>query len=197
MNSPSSSVIVTVAGPYSRFVRREDVAAELVGHELGAVADAEDGDLAAPDRRIGARGVLVVDGVRAAREDDRLGALGARSPPTACRAAGAPSRRSARGLRRAISWANWLPKSRTTTVSGSIGRSSSGSIRRWRVERRLEVGLDLGVVGGEDAVAGVRRLAVDGLAASVRSSRRPRPRRFCDSSSVTTEFAALLAALSA
>jgi hypothetical protein len=35
------------------------------------------------------------------------------------------------------------------------------ALRRWRVERLLEVCLDLGVVGGEDPVAGVRRLAVD------------------------------------
>ena len=35
------------------------------------------------------------------------------------------------------------------------------------LERRLEVGLDLGVVGGEDPVAGVGDLAVDGLAALV------------------------------
>ena len=40
-NSPSSAVIVTVAGPYSRF-GREDIAAELEGHQLGPVADAED-----------------------------------------------------------------------------------------------------------------------------------------------------------
>ena len=31
---------------------REDVAAELEGHELGAVADAEDGEPAGPDRRV-------------------------------------------------------------------------------------------------------------------------------------------------
>ena len=34
-------------------VGREDVAAELVGHQLGAVADAEDRDPPAPDRRVG------------------------------------------------------------------------------------------------------------------------------------------------
>ena len=38
-------------------VEREDVAAELVGHQLGAVADAEDRDPAAPDRRVGPRRV--------------------------------------------------------------------------------------------------------------------------------------------
>ena len=54
-------------------IERDDVAAELVGHQLGAVADAQDRDLAGPDGRIGARGALVVDRVRAAREDDRAG----------------------------------------------------------------------------------------------------------------------------
>ena len=42
-----------------------------------------------------------------------------------------------------------------------VGRA----IRGRRLERRLEIGLDLGVVGGEDAMAGVGRVAVDGLAA--------------------------------
>src|SRR5207237_1050736 len=47
--------------------RRLDVPAELIGHELGAIADAEDGEAAAPDRgvRLGRAGV--VDRVRAAR----------------------------------------------------------------------------------------------------------------------------------
>ena len=54
-------------------VERDDVATELVGHQLGAVADAEDRDLAGPDGRIGARGALVVDRVRAAGQDDRAG----------------------------------------------------------------------------------------------------------------------------
>ena len=52
-------------------VGREDVAAELVGHQLRAVADAEDGDAAGPDGRVGPRRVRVVDRVRAARQDDR------------------------------------------------------------------------------------------------------------------------------
>ena len=45
------------------------------------------------------------------------------------------------------------------------GRSSAERSGRGRVERGLEVGLDLGVIGGEHAMAGVGRLAVDGLAA--------------------------------
>ena len=51
-NSPSSAVIVTLAGPYSRW-SAADVAAELAGHQLRAVADAQDGDAAGPDRRVG------------------------------------------------------------------------------------------------------------------------------------------------
>ena len=45
---------------------------------------------------------------------------------------------------------------------GLLGCLGLDPLRRRRVERLLEVGLDLGVVGGEDAVAGVRGLAVDG-----------------------------------
>ena len=95
--APSSAVIVTVAGPYSRLVVGQDVAAELAGHELGAVADAEDRDAAAPDRRVGLRGAVVVDRVRAARQDDRPARRGAPAPRAACRGAAAPSRRRARG----------------------------------------------------------------------------------------------------
>ena len=54
---------------------------------------------------------------------------------------------------------------------GTIGRAIGvgrgrlgGAVGGWRLERRLEVGLHLGVIGGEDTVPGVRRLAVDGLA---------------------------------
>ena len=42
-----------------------------------------------------------------------------------------------------------------------LGRLGLDPLRRWRVERLLEVRLDLGVVGREDAVAGVGGLAVD------------------------------------
>ena len=66
-------MIVTVAGPYSRFEVGEDVATELAGHQLGAVADPEDRDPAGPDAGVRLRRVRVVDGVRAARQDDRLG----------------------------------------------------------------------------------------------------------------------------
>ena len=42
-----------------------------------------------------------------------------------------------------------------------LGRLGLDALRRSGVERLLEVRLDLGVVGGEDAMAGVGRLAVD------------------------------------
>ena len=42
------------------------------------------------------------------------------------------------------------------------------TVRGGRLERGLEVGLDLGVVRGEDPMAGVGRLTVDGLAAPLR-----------------------------
>ena len=69
---PSDSVRLTVAGPYSRFVGRDDLAAELVRHQLHAVADAEDRQPARPQRRVGARRAVVVDRRRAARQDHRL-----------------------------------------------------------------------------------------------------------------------------
>ena len=59
--SPSASVNVTVAGPYSRLLDGSDLAAQLVGHELQPVADAEHRDAPGPERRIGARRVGVVD----------------------------------------------------------------------------------------------------------------------------------------
>ena len=49
-NSPSSVADRDRRRAVLALRRRLDVAAELVGHELGAVADAEDGQPAAPDR---------------------------------------------------------------------------------------------------------------------------------------------------
>ena len=49
--------------------------------------------------------------------------------------------------------------------------SPVAAIRGRRVEGDLEVGLDLGVVRREDAVAGVGRLAMDGLAPLAPGSR--------------------------
>lgn len=44
-------------------------------------------------------------------------------------------------------------------------RGLRGARRRRSVQRLLEIGLDLDVVGGQDAMAGVGRLAVDGATA--------------------------------
>jgi len=43
-----------------------------------------------------------------------------------------------------------------------LGRILPAALRGWCVERLLEVRLDLGIVRCEDAMAGIRRLAVDG-----------------------------------
>jgi hypothetical protein len=50
----------------------------------------------------------------------------------------------------------------------AVGRLRLGvgrAIGRWRVEGYLEIGLDLGVIRGKDAMTGVGGLAVDCLAA--------------------------------
>src|SRR4029078_1472033 len=60
--------------------RGEDVATELMCHELCAVADAQDGDPAGPDRWIGFRSALVIHRRRAARQDDRPGPPSPRGP---------------------------------------------------------------------------------------------------------------------
>ena len=49
---------LTVAGPNSRRSAGATSAAQLVGHELHAVADAQDRDVAAPQARVGLRRVL-------------------------------------------------------------------------------------------------------------------------------------------
>ena len=149
-------------------VRREDVAAELVGHQLRAVADAEDRDLPVPDGRVGPRRLGVVDRHRAAREDDR-----------ACPATlqllvrgvvrqqlrvdvelAHPARDQLRELAAEVEDDDRAGR----TGRGATGSVVGGAVRGRGLERRLEVGLHLGVVRGEDPVAGVRRLAVDRLA---------------------------------
>jgi hypothetical protein len=51
---------------------------------------------------------------------------------------------------------DWAGRGARAVVQASFGRRG--------VEGGLEVGLDLGVIRREDAVAGVRRFAMDGLA---------------------------------
>ena len=147
----------------------EHVPTELAGHELRPVADAEDGDPTAPDRGVGLRRVVVVDRVGAAAEDDRLGA--------------APFqllvRRVVRQQLRVDIELSDAARDQLGELAAEIehdhrtggrGRGAAGAvigraIRAGRLERGLEIGLDLGVVGSQDAMAGVRRFAVDGLAA--------------------------------
>ena len=154
--------------------RGEHVAAQLVGHEMGAVADPEDRDPAVPDRPIGTWGVDVVDGARPAREDDRLGVapldLGPRrvvgeqlrvdvelpDPPRDELGELAPEVEDDDGV-----GLGGRPAADRQAGAGAIVR---GAIRAGGMECRLEVRLDLGVVGGENPVTRVGRLAVDGLA---------------------------------
>ena len=157
---------------------RQHVPAELEGHQLGAVADAEDRDPAGPDRRVRLRGIRVVHGVRAAGQDDRR-----RATPFEV------------GQRRVVreelgvdvqlpdaagdqlgELAPEVEDDHRAVIRG--GRPVGGCALGGRcVERRLEVRLDLGVVRGEDAMAGVRRLAVDRLALARHPRRRPPCRR--------------------
>src|SRR4029079_10521828 len=148
------------------FRRRDDVAAQLAGHELGAVADAEDGNPPRPDAGVRLRRVRVVDGVRAAGEDDRLrvAALDLR-----------PRRVVGDELGVDVELAD-PPGDQLGELAAEvedddrIGLADIGPIirgpgRSGRLEGRLEIRLDLGVVRSEDAMTGVRRLAVDRLAA--------------------------------
>ena len=55
------------------FTGRGDLAAELVGEQLHAIADAQHRDAGIERRRVAARGGLLVDAGRSSREDERLG----------------------------------------------------------------------------------------------------------------------------
>ena len=159
-NSGSSVAVMRDVGrAVLAVVERDDVAAELVGHQLGAVADPEDGDAAGPDRRVGPWGARVVDRIRAARQDDRPGAapfeLGVR-------------RVVGQQLRVDVELAD-APGDELCELAAEIedddglavvGVGRGGAIRGrtvggGRLERGLEVGLDLGVVRGKHPVAGV------------------------------------------
>ena len=59
---------VTLARPYSPRMPATDGAAELLGDELHAVADAEDGNAEVVDRRVERRRTIHVDALRARRE---------------------------------------------------------------------------------------------------------------------------------
>ncbi len=150
--------------------RRDHVPAELMGHQVGAVADPEDGDPAAPDHRVGPRRVHVVDGARAARQDDRLRttALDVRPWRVVGQELGVdveltdPPCDELGELAAEVEDEDRVRAGRRLDPRPVVARA----IRGRRVERGLEVGLDLGVVRCEHAMAGVGRLAVDGLAAA-------------------------------
>ena len=148
---------------------RQDVTTELASHELGAVTDAQDGDASAPDRRIRLRGVVVVDGVGAAAEDDRL-----RAAAFQFLVRGVVREQLGVDVELADAASDQLGELAAEVEdddrSGHRGRGAillvvDGAIGGWCLERGLEIGLDLRVVRGEDAMAGVGRVAVDGLAA--------------------------------
>ena len=149
---------------------RGDVAAQLQGHQLGAVADAQHREPAAPDRCVGLGGVGVVDGHRPAREDD--GPDAAALELVHRRVVGQelgvdvelthPARDQLRELAAEVQHGD-------RSGGGGRGRDRRAILRcalgGGRVERDLEIGLDLCIVGGQHPVARVRGLAVDGLAA--------------------------------
>ena len=145
-----------------------DVAAQLAGHQLRPVADAEDGDPPGPDRRVGPRRIGVVDRVPAAGQDDRPGA--ASLDLLVWRVV-----RQELGVDVELADAardqlgELAAEVEDDDGAGFGGRGAGRPVVTRAVggrglERGLEVGLDLGVVGGEDPVPGIRRLAVDGLA---------------------------------
>jgi hypothetical protein len=155
-------------GPVLALARRLHVPAQLQRHQLGAVADAEHGQAARPDRVVGLGRTLVVDGHGPARQDH--------GPNPAPLQLG--ERRVVRQqLRVDVELADAAGDQLGELGSEIQHRDHAGlglhrsdrrirgrAVRRRRVERDLQVGLDLGIVWREHAVAGIRRLAVHGLA---------------------------------
>ncbi len=150
--------------------RGKDVAAELVGHQLGAIADAQDGDPATPDGRVGLGRAVVVHGHGPAGQDDGAG-------PAAFQFL----ERGVVGqqLRVDVQLAH-APRDQLGELAAEVQHDDRtrcgghglraawpvirGALRRRGLERGLEIRLHLGVIGSEDPVPGVRRLAVDRLA---------------------------------
>jgi hypothetical protein len=162
-----------VRRPVLTLGRGEHVSPEFARHELRAVADAEDRDPASPHGWIGFRCILVVDGVRAAAEDDGL-----RAAPLQLIEWGVVRQQLGVDVELAHAAGDELGELAAEVEhdhrSGRDRRRAAGAIV-WgavgsrRLERGLEVRLDLGIVGSEDAVARVGRLAVDRLAAVARA----------------------------
>ncbi len=148
---------------------RQDVTTELASHELGSVTDAQDRDAPAPDGGVGLGGVVVVDGIGAAAEDDRL-----RAAAFQFLVRGVVREQLGVDVELAHSASDELGELAAEVEDddgpGYRGRGATllvvgGAIGGWGLERGLEIGLDFRVVRGEDAMAGVGRVAVDGLAA--------------------------------
>ena len=153
----------------------DHVAAELACHQVQPVADPQDGDARAPHGRVRTRCIGLVDARRPAGEDDRA--------RTALRDL-APRRVEGQELRVDMQLPDaprnqlrvlapkvedhdgvGLAPAALPTGDGPTGAVDRGAFGRGRIERGLEVGLHLRVVRGEDTMAGVGELSVNGLAA--------------------------------
>ena len=158
-------------------VGREHIATELERHHLRPVADAQDRDRAAPDGGVRARRVRVVHGHRAAGQDDGLrpaphqfleGRVVGEEFRVHVQLADA-SRDQLGELAAEIEDGHRAGCRR----DGADGPVVGGPVGGRGVQRGLEVRLHLGVVRGQDAVARVRFLAVDRLAARLGLVGRP------------------------
>ncbi|MBP1705305.1 MAG: Bacterial Ig-like domain (group 3), partial [Chloroflexi bacterium] len=159
--------------------RRHHLAAELEGHEVQPVADAQDRHAAGPQAGIGPGGGLLVHGGGAAREDDRsrpaFGDVGPRGVERQklgvdvelAHAAGDELCVLAAEVENDDGVGNGagLDRGFVAPVDRAAGDVRLRSLGSGCVEGDLQVRLDLGVVGGQHAVPGVRRLAMHGPAA--------------------------------
>ena len=128
-SSSESAVRRSLARPYSPRIPRPTVAAELLGDQLGAVADAEHRDAEVVDGRVERSAHR-----RRGRSWDRRTGSARRGRRSATSAAvmrwGTISEYTASSrTRRAISWAYWAPKSTTRTACSC---SLQGTDRRQR-----------------------------------------------------------------
>jgi hypothetical protein len=117
-HTPNGSDDVSSVRPYSP-TAGVDGAAELLGHQLGAVTDAEDRDAQVVHPGVDAGGAFDVHRLGATGEDHRRPGRAATS--AAVIVVGTISEYTwASRTRRAMSWAYWAPKSTTSTgpVSG-------------------------------------------------------------------------------
>ncbi len=143
-------------------LRRSHPTAELMGHQLDAVADAQDRDPSLPQPRVGLRRVGVVDRCRSAGQDDAH-----RPAPLDL----VPRRVMGEQHRIDVQLPD-PPRDELGVLPAEVEHDDRLRVR-WLpfgpidrcMEGLLEVGLDLEVVRGQDAVPGIRLLAVDGPAA--------------------------------